>query len=72
MARLLLGHRLALAHHQPAFVIERVQFLVDLGQVLGELRFARAAVGPRRVDDRRRQARGGSAISSARLVPGEP
>ena len=67
-----LAERLALALHQPPLVLERAQIGIDLGEVLGELRFALGQVLPRVVDDRRRSGPSRPAISSARLRPGDP
>ena len=47
--------RLALARGEPVLVLERAHVAVDLREVLGELRLARAQVLARRGDDRRVQ-----------------
>ena len=64
--------RLALARGQPLLVLERAHVAVDLREVLGELRLARAQVlrAPRRRPTGCSPSR--AAISSARLRPGEP
>ena len=51
--------RFPLARRQPVLVLERAHVAIDLRQVLGELRFARAQVLPRRRDDRRAQPQPG-------------
>ena len=43
--------RLPLARGEPVLVLERAHVVVDLGEVLGELRFARAQLRARRGDD---------------------
>ena len=48
--------RFALARGEPLLVLERAHVAIDLRQVLGELRFARAQVLARRGDDRRIRA----------------
>ena len=47
--------RLALARGEPVLVLERAHVAVDLREVFGELRLARAQVLARRGDDRRVQ-----------------
>src|SRR2546430_115627 len=48
--------RFALARGEPLLVLERSHVPVDLGEMLGELRFPCAQLLARRGDDRRRQA----------------
>ena len=64
--------RLALARGEPLLVLERAHVVVDLRQVLGELRLARAQVLARGARRSPGSARGAPAISSARLRPGDP
>src|SRR4029434_9182323 len=47
------AQRLAFTRHEPPLVFERPHVVIDLRQVLGELRFARAQVVARRGDDGR-------------------
>ena len=71
-ARLGLVERLALARGQPLLVLERAQVVVDLREVLGQLRLARAQVLPRAAATIDGFSPRRAAISSARLRPGEP
>ena len=69
--RRVLRHRLALARQEPALVIEHLDVLLDLRQMLRQLRLALGAVRTCALDDRAgRPSR--VAISNARLLPGDP
>ncbi len=79
LARLHLGRffreRVALARGEPLLVLERLHVALDLGQVIGELRFAHAAVrravsmidagNPSRVRNLEREAAAGRAVVQA-------
>ena len=71
-SRLVVFERLALARGEPLLVLERAHVAVDLRQVLGELRFARAQVRARLRDDRRPAARGAPRSRAPGCGPGEP